>query len=92
MIYQESMFELKTKKPEEEKPDRACTWKIPEEFIFWPCAYGVKDAQGEWLCSFEDKRRATEVFENDPKAKQLIVGLEPLAGLESRPGRVVREK
>lgn len=84
MSYQISLFEPRPKPKSE-------TFDFPKStFTFWPCAYGVKSAAGEWLCLYVGNRKATEVFENDPHARELIVGLDPLEGLEERPGVVER--
>ena len=50
-------------------------------FQFRMC-WGVKDRAGEWLAYCALKRDATEVFERDPFAFQLIEGCNPVACLD----------
>ena len=65
--------------------------RMTQKHIFWPTAFGVKDAKGEWLDVYVDRTRAKKVFDTNPAAKQLIGELDALLGDEV-PGVILEER
>jgi hypothetical protein len=76
----------------EEKPFH---WQPSKKSVYWPTAFGVKTADGHWLCIYVDRRHAEKVFAEHPEAKYLYTELDTLMDEEDNEanwGRVEKTK